>query len=197
MAELAHITRRGILKGIATSSVVAVPSVAAASSELAHEPEHPWETARRLAHELSDVLRATDDGRWFATIYPADQHEYPIMFGDIKSQEDARNYVDTRLSALIGAHREAVEIFSSACDATDRIAIGREPSKAAWRRYTKASRDEEKSFLAVCEFRPMNDATRSVKAKYLQEFTRHTQLNEVQVAALLSSMLSRITSLMR
>ena len=73
------IARRTLLAG-APAAVVAttLPAIAA--------PEHPWEKARRLARELSNVLDECSGGRWYAEIYPASSGPYACGFGDIDAR---------------------------------------------------------------------------------------------------------------
>lgn len=122
MAELAHITRRGILKGFAASSAVAVPSVAAASASV---DELPIEAFDRLSTELAEVLNVYLDGRFSAKIYPSEFHENPIALMSIAA-EQRRATLDEQLTECVSKLRgvlaqmhPAANVSAQRCDEVD------------------------------------------------------------------------------
>lgn len=121
MAELAHITRRKILKGFAASSVVAVPAIATAATP----DELPIEAFERLSTEMSDVLNHYLDGRFYARIYPSDYHECNIILMSIAAEqrkasldEQLTNCVK-QLRGILAEMHPAATVSAQRCDEVD------------------------------------------------------------------------------
>jgi hypothetical protein len=193
-------TRRQMITAIAAAgSAATLPAVALAeasgkTSRLPQHPEHqehPWDKARRLAGELAAVLNDADEGRWFARIYPSKHPEYcefPIMFGDIDADTRWKRQCAPELLRLIDAHKAALYAFDRATDPVDRVRIGREPSKAAWRRFKKASKAEDAALDRVLSYVPFNDVSRAAKVEYVSRFCEYGRLGDAQIKTLLWSM---------
>jgi hypothetical protein len=189
-----NITRRAALAvtGAVSAAVLAADVVPAA--EIAAEPEHPWERANRLAGELSAALAEGDGaftgpgGKWNAIVFPAGHSNYPIGFGNIEAREWPSRNVTNQCRQVMEGHRKAREALNNACGGIDRRALGREPSKAAWRRWRRAERAEESALVAVCAFQAYGDANARAKAAYLMPFVQSGELFERNITALVNSM---------
>ncbi|PYE98900.1 hypothetical protein C8J35_103501 [Rhizobium sp. PP-F2F-G38] len=44
------------------------------------EAQHPWDKARRVSRELSEIMGQCDDGHWFAQVKPP-ENKFTIAFG--------------------------------------------------------------------------------------------------------------------
>lgn len=192
MATRSSITRRSALTSIA--AIPAMGTAAIAPSQAASVEAAPWEKARRLADELSAALSEGDGafngpgGKWYAEVYPANgSSDYVVSFGNIKARQDRHQNVSLACRQVIEAHMEAREVFEAACAQTDRIAIGGEPTKAAHRRYRKASKIEVAALTDVCAFRPRGPADAEWKAKYLEKYIHWGEVTHEMVIALVRS----------
>lgn len=177
------ITRRAALASIpAMGTAAIVPAVAAPV-----KAEHPWEAARRLGKELAAVL-AQDigdgigpGGEWYAEIHPAGR-ECNVMFGSIDAREWPRRNVSLTWQNLVAAHKEAWEAFGRSVTECD--VVGREPSKAAQRRWNRTNRAEEKALEAICAFHPHGAADAKAKAAFIAPFIQRGELTPEQIMAL-------------
>ncbi|MGB3418745.1 MAG: hypothetical protein WBA36_18885 [Mesorhizobium sp.] len=185
---LPKITRRAALAVAGAGLTTALTGVDVSVATPA--PEHPWDKARRLAGELSEVLAEGNggfdgpSGKWSAQVYPSGHSDYPVGFMNISSHEWPRHNVTLPCKKVIDAHRKARKAFEAACDGTDRKLLGREPSKAAVRRWNKASKAEEQALVDVCAFVPRGPADAKAKAKYLKTFIDWGELYERHILAL-------------
>lgn len=74
--------------------------------------EHPWEAARRLTKELSEVLKRCDDGRWFANIMPGTEHDW-LGFGAYPMSNTPNETIVDRVNGLAWELSEALNHY---CD---------------------------------------------------------------------------------
>lgn len=184
------ISRRTVLVGVGS-----IPAMGAVDAAAAAEPpaDHPWQRARDLASELAEVLNEGDmafggpGGGWYAQVYPSAVRDYPVGFCDIRAAEWPKNNITLPLTRLIEAHKQAREAFGRTCDKTDRIALGKEPSKVAWRRWRKAGRAEEAALIAVCGFVAYGRADAMAKARYLAPYAQAGELYEAHILTLINS----------
>lgn len=198
MASAAHITRRLFLRQSAVvSTIYAMPTAALAADAdaptLAADAapnEHPWDAASRLAHELSEVL-ATDGvagwgpaGKWYAEVYPTSIRGHDVLFCNIKARNWSRAHVSQPFLQVVDAHKMARSAFEDACRDVDRTAIGREPSKAAWRRWRQAGKVENAALKDLCAFHPDGRADAMAKARYLRKYVASGELTADQIMAL-------------
>lgn len=187
---LPEINRRSALT-ITGAGLVATLAGFVSNEAKAEQPEHPWEKTHRLAGELSQALAEGGEtmdgpaGRWLAEVYPSTHHTYSIAFGNIASREWPRHNVSLPCQRAIDEHRKAREAFGKACDDTDKVLLGKEPSKGAIRRYARADRVEDKALEAVCAIRPHGKADAKAKADYLLPFI--PELHQHHILALLGS----------
>jgi len=122
MAELAHITRRGMLKGIAISGAVAVPAAAAAVTP---SEELPIEAFERLSTEMSEVLNQYLDGRFYARIYPSEYHECNIILMSIAAEQKKASLDEQltdcvkQLRGILAKMHPAATVSAQRCDEVD------------------------------------------------------------------------------
>ncbi len=76
------------------------------------------------------------------------------------------------LKTLIATHRCASRHLNAICPETDSVALGHEPSKAAWRRWRVAVNSEYQAMAKVCCHRPRTAAEARMKANYLLRYER-------------------------
>lgn len=189
---MSTITRRAALGGVASLPIAGVSGASAATSTVVETstPEHPWDIARRLACELSDVLSANGPdgfgpaGEWYAEIYPVSDQGYDVMFVSIEASRQRHSCVSPLLQRLIRTHRNAREAFEAAINASDSVILGRSPSKAARRRVDRAQKHDDEALTAICAFSPQGHADAVAKAKYLRKFVRWGELTTDQIMAI-------------
>lgn len=115
------VSRRRVLSGLAASVAVAAPVATGAlpMAADAQPAEHPWQLARRLADQLSDVLDRIDGGAWRAEILPSSAERYAIGFfrrdatsalDDLIAEHDALDAKWTRLIEIEGDLEEATPL---------------------------------------------------------------------------------------
>lgn len=185
-----NISRRKLLATTpAAFAAVATPAIASQ----AVVPEHPWVKARRLASELSQCLSEGDDdwgsgpgGEWLAEVYPAGSGEYCVGFGSISSREWPRCNVSFPMQQTIDAHMAALEALNNACDGIDRVKLCREPTKAARRRWDRASRAETLALSALCAAKPHGRADGIAKAAYMAKIGRKRLLDDLSLDDILA-----------
>lgn len=195
----ASLSRRNFMSIAAAGTAATLPAVAIAGAsektsrlpQQTIEPEHPWETVRRLANELSEALNDADEGRWFAKIYPSDDaeyHRFPIYFGDISADERWRRQPSHGLMRLIDEHRKAYDELSLASDEDGKQRAGCYSTTEPGQRWRDADAAEAKAFNAVLSYEPPNSVTWGAKADFIRQFSAGCVLDEDQIALLLNSM---------
>lgn len=184
--------RRIFLQAMGSSGVAGVSAALPTVSE-ATEPatQHPWEMARLLAYELSHVLAKdlgdarSPAGKWFAEIFPAGGRlGYEIQFSNIAARRLRHVSISFPFQQLVDRHKAARANFLDACEKTDRAVLGREPSKAAWRRLRRAEKAEIAALTAVCAFPPHGRADAIAKVRHLRKFVKGGDLTAKQVMAI-------------
>jgi len=180
------VSRRAALASLASIPAVALPAVAASAAE----PAHPWDRARTLAKQLSEVLAentaAGPSGKCYAEIYPAGSSEYTVMFGDIGSREYARHNVTLPCQDVIDRHKQARSAFEAAIAGVD-LPSGQKPTKAAKRLYDRTNAAEEAAMIAVCAFHPAGRADAAAKAAYLEKFIRFGEFQQEHLLELVNA----------
>lgn len=193
------VSRRNFI-AIAAAGSATLPTAALAEAngktdrlpQVDAESLQPWPKVRHFARKLSGALAEVEGGPVYAKIYPRSSGEgWPIMFGDIDAERSSRLCIERELSDLIEAHKLVCVALDVAARETDGVHLGREPSKAAWVRYRKALKAEDKALAAVVAYVPYNDVSRYVKVKYLLPFAAHNQLGDKRMGTLLISLCGR------
>lgn len=170
---MSAITRRTALCGIAS-----LPALGGAIAAIAAIPASadPWTRARALAAEIKTVLGEIDG----------------VHGVDVSVALDHGNRVTLLparpVKSLIRDHKRAAYDFGEACDATDKVRIGREPTKAAWRRWRSALNADRKAMQAILSHVPDSPADAAAKARYLTQYNnRVVEFDRHEVDLLLRS----------
>jgi hypothetical protein len=184
------ITRRTVLAGTAAAAI-STPSIAAPEIESETAVTRVNRLAWELAHAMDDWLSALGDepGSWKANVWSASFTDFAVNFEHVTATREL-SLPSPRLKVAIEAHRATHQALEDACEPTDKVAMeakGKRVTKVAIANWNRANRAERKTLVDLLRFKCPNDASRNMKAAYLQKHLARTQPPADALALLLGS----------
>ena len=153
--SMPEITRRKLLASAASAAPILILPAAAVAAAQPQEPEHPWVTARRLAHELSEALARIEiheiaSGSHVAVIYPKG-HQQGVGFASLDYYDEAwsRNLTPEQAEVIADWQTvtiEANEQWDVYCSFKRRGAES-EAAYARWREIYDRQQDAHTSMI--------------------------------------------------